>query len=493
MSLHTLSLVELQQLLQKKEISSVELTQHFLQRIERYQPALNAFITPTPQHALAQARAADARRADGDSSPLLGLPLAHKDIFCVEGIRTTCGSQMLNDFIAPYNSTVTQKLDRAGTVQLGKTNMDEFAMGSSNENSYYGSARNPWDVQRVPGGSSGGSAAAVAARLAPIATGTDTGGSIRQPAAFCGLTGLKPTYGRISRWGMVAYASSLDQAGLMGLSAEDIALMLGTLCGHDPKDSTSATEPVPDYLSQCHAPMDKPLRIGLPKAYFDEKLNPEIRTLIEAAQKTLSGLGAEFVEIDLPNLDLAVPAYYIIAPAECSANLSRFDGVRFGYRCKNPKDLEDLYCRTREEGFGSEVKRRILLGTYVLSAGYYDAYYRKAQQVRQLIKQDFSNAFKNVDCILAPTTPSSAFRIGEKRDDPITMYLSDIYTIAVNLAGLPALSMPIGFENGLPHGMQLIGNTFAEGRLLQVAHQYQSVSCWHTSIPKDFADTADAV
>lgn len=488
MSLHTLSLADLQQLLQKKEISSLELTQHFLQRIDRHQNTLNAFITPTPERAIAQAREADARRAKNDSNPLLGLPIAHKDIFCIKGVRTTCGSRILSDFIAPYSSTVTQKLDDAGTVHLGKTNMDEFAMGSSNETSYFGPSRNPWDMQCVPGGSSGGSAAAVAGRLAPIATGTDTGGSIRQPAAFCGLTGLKPTYGRISRWGMIAYASSLDQAGLMGQSAQDIALMLAALCGHDPKDSTSAPEPVPDYLSQCRMPLKKDLRIGLPTAYFDDKLNPAIKRLIEAAKKTLSELGAEFVEIELPHIEMAVPAYYIIAPAECSANLSRYDGVRFGYRCEDPKDLTDLYTRTRQEGFGAEVKRRILVGTYALSAGYYDAYYRKAQQVRQLIKQDFLQAFDTVDCILAPSTPSKAFRLGEKSNDPVTMYLSDIYTIAVNLAGLPALSLPIGFEEGMPHGMQLIGNTFTEGRLLQIAHAYQGQTSWHAQMPADFAE-----
>lgn len=488
MSLHKMSLTALQQRLASKELSSVELTQHFLNRIERLDTTLNAFITPTPEHALAQAREADTRRAKGDNSPLLGLPVAHKDIFCIEGIRTTCGSRMLDNFIAPYDSTVTHRLDQAGAVTLGKTNMDEFAMGSSNENSYYGPSRNPWDIERVPGGSSGGSAAAVAGCLAPIATGSDTGGSIRQPAAFCGLTGLKPTYGRISRWGMVAYASSLDQAGLLAKSAEDIALVLSALCGQDPKDSTSAPEPVPDFLAQCRAPLKKPFKIGLPTAYFDENLNPEIGKLIKDAQKTLSALGAEFVEIELPNLALAVPAYYIIAPAECSANLSRYDGVRFGYRCDAPKNLDDLYCRTRAEGFGTEVKRRILVGTYALSAGYYDAYYRKAQQVRQLIKQDFAKAFETVDTILAPTTPSSAFRLGEKSDDPITMYLSDIYTIAVNLAGLPALSLPIGFENGLPHGMQLIGNPFSEGKLLQLTHHYQAQTTWHTVSPSAFSE-----
>ncbi|MEJ2668778.1 MAG: Asp-tRNA(Asn)/Glu-tRNA(Gln) amidotransferase subunit GatA [Gammaproteobacteria bacterium] len=485
MALHHESLVSLQSLLRSKKCSSVEITQHFLKRIEQQNDAVNAFITPTPEQALVQARAADQRRAEGDDSPLLGLPIAHKDIFCTEQVRTTCGSRMLKDFISPYSSTVTERLDHAGMVSLGKTNLDEFAMGSSTETSYFGPSRNPWNHDYVPGGSSGGSAAAVAARLAPIATGTDTGGSIRQPAAFCGLTGLKPTYGRVSRWGMIAFASSLDQGGLLGYSAEDVALALSSLCGFDPRDGTSAREPVPDFFTATQCPFRTPLTIGLPTAFFTDELNETVRTLIEDAKTVLSKWNVRFVPVELPHLSLSIPTYYLIAPAEASSNLSRFDGVRFGYRCDNPQNLHDLYQRTRQEGFGREVKRRLLIGTYALSAGYYDAYYRKAQQVRQLIKRDFVTAFENVDIILAPSTPSNAFRIGEKRDDPVDMYLSDIYTVAVNLAGLPAMSLPMGFHNGLPHGLQLIGNYFDESSLLHLAHQYQSLTDWHKQIPRD--------
>ncbi|REH38705.1 aspartyl/glutamyl-tRNA(Asn/Gln) amidotransferase subunit A [Paraperlucidibaca baekdonensis] len=488
--MHTLSLRALADGLAQKKFSSVELTQHFLERIARFDSAttggLNSFITVTPELALAQAAEADTRLANGNAHALTGIPLAQKDIFCSQGVRTSCGSKMLDSFISPYNAEVVTRCNDAGLVMLGKTNMDEFAMGSSNETSFYGNVQNPWDTSCVPGGSSGGSAAAVAARLAPAATGTDTGGSIRQPAALCNLTGLKPSYGRISRWGMIAFASSLDQAGPMTQSAEDAALLLQVVAGHDAKDSTSIDHPVPDYSASLNDSL-KGLRIGLPKQFFGEGLNPEIATLIEAAIAELKKLGATVVEVDLPNSGLSVPAYYVIAPAECSSNLSRFDGVRFGHRCENPTDLEDLYKRSRAEGFGEEVRRRVMIGTYALSAGYYDAYYLQAQRVRRLIKQDFDQAFTQCDVILGPTAPEVAFALGAKKTDPVSMYLQDIYTIATNLAGLPGMSIPAGFSQGLPVGLQLIGPYWSEAKLLNVAHRYQGVTDWHTRIPAAFA------
>jgi len=461
------------------EFSSEDITRRYLDAIDRRDAQINSFITVTPEQAIAQAKAADAARAKGEAGAMCGLPLAHKDIFCTDGIRTSCASKMLDNFIAPYNATVVNKMAAAGAVTLGKTNLDEFAMGSSNETSYYGPVRNPWNPDCVPGGSSGGSAAAVAAGLAPAATGTDTGGSIRQPAALCGLTGLKPTYGRVSRYGMIAFASSLDQGGPMARTAEDCAILLQAMAGFDPADSTSMDLAVPDYRSELDRDLSG-VKIGLPKEYFGEGLDSAIGDAVHAALEEYRKLGAELVEISLPHTDLAVPCYYVIAPAEASSNLSRFDGVRYGYRCDKPKDLDDLYTRTREEGFGEEVKRRILVGTYALSAGFYDAYYRKAQQIRRLIKQDFVDAFKQVDFIAGPTTPNPAFGLGEKVSDPVTMYLEDIYTIAVNLAGLPALSMPAGFTGGKPIGLQLIGQDFDEAGLLGAAHRYQQVSDWHT-------------
>ncbi|MFP5441032.1 MAG: Asp-tRNA(Asn)/Glu-tRNA(Gln) amidotransferase subunit GatA [Gammaproteobacteria bacterium] len=484
--MHRQTLAELSRALAAGQVSSVELTRHFLGRIAGHDPKLNSFITVTADAALAAAAEADRRRAAGETGPLLGLPIAHKDIFCTKGVRTSCASKMLDNFVSPYDSEVTARLAAAGMVMLGKTNMDEFAMGSSNETSFYGAVKNPWDVSRVPGGSSGGSAAAVAARLAPVATGTDTGGSIRQPAALCNLTGLKPTYGRVSRWGMIAFASSLDQAGPMAQTAEDCALLLNAMSGHDAKDSTSLTEPVPDYTKTLNDSI-RGLRIGLPKQFFGAGLDAGTEKCVRDAVAQFGKLGASVHEVDLPNVDLSVPVYYVIAPAECSSNLSRFDGVRFGHRCADPKDLTDLYERSRSEGFGPEVKRRILVGTYALSAGYYDAYYLKAQQVRRLIRDDFARAFTGVDVILGPTSPSTAFRLGEKKDDPVAMYLADIYTIAVNLAGIPGMSLPCGFDAGLPVGMQLIGNYFSEAKLLNVAHQYQQATDWHTRVPEAFA------
>jgi aspartyl-tRNA(Asn)/glutamyl-tRNA(Gln) amidotransferase subunit A len=483
--MHTKTLSELSAMLQAGETTSVALTEYFLDRIEHHDKALNSFISVTREQALEAAGAADARIQAGDAGPMTGVPIAHKDIFCTDGVRTSCGSKMLDNFIAPYDATVVELFKKAGAVVLGKTNMDEFAMGSSNETSFYGPVKNPWDTARVPGGSSGGSAASVAARLAPAATGTDTGGSIRQPAALCGITGLKPTYGRVSRWGMIAFASSLDQGGPMAQSAEDCALMLGVMAGFDEKDSTSVDEAVPDYRAGLEKDL-KGLKIGLPKEYFSEGLSPEVEAVIRTAIQEYEKLGAEVVEISLPNTHLAVPAYYVVAPAECSSNLSRFDGVRYGYRCENPKDLQDLYERSRGEGFGEEVKRRIMIGAYALSAGYYDAYYLKAQKVRHLISDDFKKAFEQVDVIMGPTAPSTAFGLGEKADDPVTMYLSDIYTIAVNLAGLPGMSVPAGFAEGLPVGLQIIGNYFDEARLLNVAHKYQQATDWHRRIPETF-------
>ena len=486
MSLHHKTLRELADDLRDKKISSVELTRHFLSRIEKFDPQLNSFVTVTKELALAQAKAADAQIAQGKGSALTGIPLGQKDIFCTDGVKTSCGSKMLDNFIAPYNATVIEKFNQAGAVMLGKLNMDEFAMGSSNETSYYGPVSNPWNTDCVPGGSSGGSAASVAARLAPATTGTDTGGSIRQPASLCGITGIKPTYGRVSRYGMIAFASSLDQAGPLTQTAEDAALLLNTMAGFDPRDSTSVEKDVPDYTANLHKDL-KGLKIGLPKEYFGEGLDAQVGAVIQAAIEEYKKRGATLVDISLPNSGLSVPAYYVVAPAECSSNLSRFDGVRFGYRCEDPKDLNDLYERSRGEGFGAEVKRRIMIGTYALSAGYYDAYYIKAQKVRRLISDDFKQAFEKVDVIMGPTSPSVAFKKGERSDDPITMYLSDIYTIATNLAGLPGMSIPAGFAHDLPVGLQIIGNYFDEARLLNVAHQYQLHTDWHTQMPKAFA------
>ena len=483
--MHNKSLTELSASLHNGEISSVELTQHYLDRINAHNGSLNAFITVTEDHALQQAKTADHRLQQKTAGKLTGIPLAHKDIFCTQGIRTSCGSKMLDNFVAPYNATVVEKINAAGMVILGKTNMDEFAMGSSNETSFYGAVKNPWDINRVPGGSSGGSAAAVAARLAPIATGTDTGGSIRQPASLCNLTGLKPTYGRISRYGMIAFASSLDQAGPMANSAEDAALLLNEMAGFDERDSTSIERDVPDYSATLNDSLDG-LKIGLPKEYFGEGLDSDVAATIETAVKIYESLGATIKEITLPNTGLAVPTYYVVAPAECSSNLSRMDGVRFGHRCDDPKDLLDLYQRSRGEGFGDEVKRRIMTGTYALSAGYYDAYYLKAQQCRRLISDDFQQAFNDVDVIMGPTAPTTAFNIGEKTDDPVAMYLADIYTISTNLAGLPGMSIPAGFVDGLPVGLQIIGNYFDEAKLLNIAHRYQQVTDWHQQTPNGY-------
>ncbi|GAA6132857.1 Asp-tRNA(Asn)/Glu-tRNA(Gln) amidotransferase subunit GatA [Halopseudomonas sabulinigri] len=483
--MHEKTLAELSQALQSKTLSSVELTQHYLKRIEQFDAELNSYITVSPELALAQAKAADERIAAGKADALTGIPLAHKDLFCTQGLRTSCGSKMLDNFVAPYESTVTQRFIDAGAVSLGKTNLDEFAMGSSTESSFYGPTRNPWDTERVPGGSSGGSAAAVAARLCAGATGTDTGGSIRQPAGFTALTGLKPTYGRVSRWGMIAYASSLDQGGPMARTAEDCALMLQVMAGFDDKDSTSVDQPVDNYSASLNDSL-KGLRIGLPKEYFAGGLDAATADAIDAAVKQFQALGAEVKEISLPNAELAIPAYYVIAPAEASSNLSRFDGVRFGYRCNDPADLTDLYKRSRGEGFGAEVKRRIMVGAYALSAGYYDAYYLQAQKIRRLIKNDFVAAYEQVDVILCPTSPTPAFKIGEKIDDPVSLYLTDIYTITANLAGVPGVALPAGFANGLPLGMQLLGPYFSEARLLNIAHQYQQVTDWHQRAPAGY-------
>jgi aspartyl-tRNA(Asn)/glutamyl-tRNA(Gln) amidotransferase subunit A len=478
------SLKQLSQALAAKDISSVELTQLYLDRIARLNPQVNAFITVDPDKSLGAARAADERRAKGEAGPLTGIPVAQKDIFCAQGWLTTCGSKMLSNFVSPYDATVIERMERdAGLVSLGKTNMDEFAMGSSNETSFYGPVRNPWDMERVPGGSSGGSAAAVAARLAPVATGTDTGGSIRQPAALCNLTGLKPTYGVVSRYGMIAFASSLDQGGPMAKSAEDCALLLNTMAGFDERDSTSLNRPVEDYARDLEQPLDG-LRIGLPKEFFGEGCDAGVMAAVRAAIAEYEKLGAKIVDVSLPNSHLSVAAYYVIAPAEASSNLSRFDGVRYGYRAPEYGDLVDMYSKTRAQGFGAEVKRRILIGTYVLSHGYYDAYYLQAQRIRRLIANDFAEAFKVCDVILGPTSPGTAFKLGEKAADPVQMYLSDIYTIAVNLAGLPGMSLPCGFANGLPVGMQLIGNYFAEAALLKVAHRYQQTTDWHLRAPE---------
>jgi len=485
--MHNKSVAELSRELESGNVSSVELTQQFLDRVKREDEKYNSFITVSEEQALAEAKAADEMRAAGKATPWTGVPFAHKDIFCTNGVRTTCGSKMLENFVPPYDATVTANFRAAGAVCLGKTNMDEFAMGSSSESSYYGATTNPWGLsagdKRVPGGSSGGSAAAVAARLVPAATGTDTGGSIRQPAALCGITGLKPTYGRVSRYGMIAFASSLDQGGPMARTAEDAALMMNVMAGHDPKDSTCIDRAVPDYTATLNEPL-KGLKIGLPKEYFSDQLSPAMEEQVRNAIREYEKLGATVKEVSLPNAKLAIAAYYVIAPAEASANLSRFDGVRYGYRCEDPKDLMDMYTRTRAEGFGSEVKRRILVGTYALSHGYYDAYYLQAQKVRRLIQQDFLNAFNEVDVLMSPVTPSPAFAQGEKTTDPVAMYLEDVFTIAINLAGIPAMSVPAGFVDGLPVGLQIIGNHFSEARLLNAAHQFQQVTDWHQREPK---------
>ena len=483
MKLHELSLKEQLNGLKEGSFSATELTQHYLDRIANFDKEINSFITITSDLALKQAKESEKRYKSNKALPLDGIPIAHKDIFCTEEILTTCGSKMLSNFKAPYSSTVVSNLYSDGVVVLGKTNMDEFAMGSSNETSFFGPVKNPWNKEYVPGGSSGGSAACVSAQLASAATATDTGGSIRQPAALCGLTGIKPTYGRVSRYGMIAFASSLDQGGVLARSAEDSAYLLESMSGHDPKDSTSLNEDVPRFTENIDSPI-KDMKIGLPKEFFERDLPKYVESSTKEAIEKFKDLGAEILEISLPNVDLSLPVYYIIAPAECSANLSRYDGVRYGHRCEDPKDIEDLYMRTREEGFGSEVKRRILIGTYALSAGYYDAYYLKAQKCRRLVADDFTEAFKSVDLILSPTTPDTSFKSGEKTNDPIEMYLQDIFTIPANLAGLPGISLPCGNHNGLPLGVQLVGNSLEEAQLFQAAHQFQKVTDWHKKLPE---------
>jgi len=483
MELHELTLKEQLEGLKNLTYSSVELTDHYLKRIKAIDPDINSYITITEELALLQAKEADTRYNNNNPLDLDGIPLAHKDIFCTENILTTCGSKMLSDFIAPYSSTVVSKFVEKGTVMLGKTNMDEFAMGSSNETSYFGPVKNPWNKEYVPGGSSGGSAACVAAGLAPAATATDTGGSIRQPAALCGLTGIKPTYGRVSRYGMIAFASSLDQGGVLTRSAEDAAILMNTMSGYDPKDSTSLNVDVPDFTQEIDKPISG-IKIGLPIEFFDQEMPDFVRKATNDAIDVFKELGAEIKEISFPNIDLSLPVYYVLAPAECSANLSRYDGVRYGYRCEAPKDIEDMYMRTREEGFGSEVKRRILIGTYALSAGFYDAYYLKAQKCRRLIANDFQEAFNSVDVILSPTTPGTSFKAGEKINDPIKMYLQDIFTIPANLAGLPGISFPCGSHKDLPLGLQLVGNSLQEGKLLMAAHHFQKITNWHKNMPK---------
>ncbi len=482
------SLARLAGQLRSRKLSSVELTRLCLERIERFNPRLNAFITVDPDKSLGQARAADERIARGEAAPLTGIPIAHKDLFCAKGWLTTCGSRMLANFVAPYDAHVIEQFDRAGAVMLGKSNMDEFAMGSSNENSYFGPVRNPWDLDAVPGGSSGGSAAAVAARLVPAATGTDTGGSIRQPASFTGTCGLRPTYGRVSRYGMVAFASSLDQAGALGRSAEDLALMLDVMAGFDPRDSTSVDRPKDDYPGRIGEGV-KGLRIGLPREYFSSELARDVAEPIHAALGQLRALGATLVDVSLPNQHLSVPVYYVLAPAEASSNLARFDGVRYGYRAPEYADLDDMYAKTRAQGFGAEVRRRIMIGTYVLSHGYYDAYYLQAQRIRRLIARDFSEAFAHCDLIAGPAAPSVAFDLGERSQDPVQMYLDDLYTIPINLAGLPGLSVPCGFgARGRPVGLQIVGNYFDEARMLAAAHAFQQATDWHARVPAGFGD-----
>jgi len=478
-------LAELQAALAAKKVSSVELTRLYLSRIGKLNGALNAFVTVDEETSLLQAREADERRARGEVTPLTGIPIAHKDIFCTRALRTTCGSRMLRDYSSPYDAHVIEQFSRAGAVLLGKTNMDEFAMGSSNETSHFGPVRNPWDRRLVPGGSSGGSAAAVAARLAPAATGTDTGGSIRQPAALTGVCGLKPTYGLVSRYGMIAFASSLDQGGPLGRSAADLALLMNVMAGHDARDSTSIDRPKEDYARELSAPL-KGLRIGLPAEYFGAGVEPGVRNCVREAIACFESQGARTLPVELPNTALAVPVYYVIAPAEASSNLSRYDGVRYGHRVKDYADLTDMYSRTRAEGFGAEVKRRILIGTYVLSHGYYDAYYLQAQKVRRLIARDFAEAYRRCDMIMGPTSPTTAFPLGAKTDDPVQMYLNDIFTIPAPLAGLPGLSIPCGFDaKGLPVGLQIMGNYFGEARMLGAAHQYQRATDWHRRVPKE--------
>ncbi len=481
MDVHNKTIAQLSQGLKAGDFSSAELTKHYLDRINTSE--LNAFITVTDELAMEQARAADDKIIKGNAGILTGIPYAHKDIFCTNGVKTSAGSKMLDNFISPYDATVSHKLNQADLVMLGKANMDEFAMGSSNENSYYGDVKNPWNVSKIPGGSSGGSAAAVAGRLAPFATGTDTGGSIRQPASLCGITGLKPTYGRVSRYGMIAYASSLDQAGPMTQTAEDAALVLNVMAGFDEKDSTSANRDVEDYTENLNDSI-KGLTIGLPKEFFSEGLDDEVANQVMAAVKEFESMGAIVKEISLPNSAYAIPTYYIVAPCECSSNLSRLDGVRYGYRCDDPKNLDDLYLRSRSEGFGEEVKRRIMIGAYALSAGYYDAYYLKAQKVRHLISDDFKKAFKQVDVIMGPVSPTTAFDLGSVKD-PVSMYLADIYTLSANLAGLPGMSIPAGFSQNLPVGLQLIGDYWSESKLLNIAHQFQQQTDWHTQTPGD--------
>jgi aspartyl-tRNA(Asn)/glutamyl-tRNA(Gln) amidotransferase subunit A len=481
MSIYTKTIAQLAQGLKDKEFSSVEITQHYLERIKKSD--LNAFITLTDELAMKQAQTADDKIAAGTSNILTGIPYAHKDIFCTKGVKTSAGSKMLDNFISPYDATVSHQLNQADTVMLGKVNMDEFAMGSSNESSFYGAVKNPWDTNKIPGGSSGGSAAAVAGGLSCFATGTDTGGSIRQPASLCGITGLKPTYGRVSRYGMIAYASSLDQAGPMTKTAQDAAIVLNAMAGFDEKDSTSAEQDVPDYTANLNDSI-KGLTIGLPKEFFSEGLDDDVASQVMNAIKEFEAMGAVVKEISLPNSAYAIPTYYIVAPCECSSNLSRLDGVRYGYRCENPKDLEDLYSRSRSEGFGSEVKRRIMIGAYALSAGYYDAYYLKAQKTRHLISEDFKKAFHDVDVIMGPVSPTTAFDLGSVKN-PVSMYLADIYTLSANLAGLPAMSIPAGFSNKLPVGLQLIGNYWSESKLLNIAHQFQLQTDWHQQMPQE--------
>jgi len=483
--LHLQTLTQLAAGLENGTFSSVDITKALLDRIDSHNGTLNAFITVTAEQALADAQRADDARASGNAGVLNGLPIVHKDIFCTRDVLTTCGSRMLENFVSPYDATVVQRMAEAGAVMLGKSNMDEFAMGSSNETSYFGPVMNPWNLECSPGGSSGGSAAAVAARLAPAATGTDTGGSIRQPAALTGTVGLKPTYGRVSRYGMIAFASSLDQAGVITRSTADAAMLLGVMAGFDKRDSTSINQPVPDYVAGLDKSL-KGLRVGIVRQHFDEGLDDNCGVAVKDALALLEAQGAILTEVDLPNLELSVPTYYVVAPAECSSNLSRFDGVRFGRRAHDAEDLFDLYCRSRGEGFGAEVKRRIMTGTYVLSAGYYDAYYLKAQQVRQLIADDFRKAFAGVDVIAGPTTPTPAFKLGDKTDDPITMYLNDIYTIGANLAGLPGISVPCGMVDDMPVGLHLVGAHFGEETLLNCAHQYEQRTDWNDACPEDF-------
>ncbi|HEX5045594.1 MAG TPA: Asp-tRNA(Asn)/Glu-tRNA(Gln) amidotransferase subunit GatA [Gammaproteobacteria bacterium] len=482
--MHTRTLAQLAADLRARRVSATELTKHFLARIERFDAGLNAFVTVTAEQALEQAAAADRALASGNAPLLAGVPIAHKDIFCTAGVKTSCGSKMLDNFVSPYDATVVAKLGAAGCVMLGKTNMDEFAMGSSSETSYYGPVKNPWDHALVPGGSSGGSAAAVAARLAPAATGTDTGGSIRQPAALSGITGIKPTYGRVSRYGMIAFASSLDHGGVLAQTAEDCALVLETMAGFDARDSTSLDEPVPPYGKLVNEPW-RGVTVGVPESFFDDGLEAGTAAAVRAALKDLEKAGAKLKTVELPNIHMSVPVYYVVAPAEASSNLSRYDGIRFGYRSPNAdgEDLLTMYMRTRGEGFGAEVKRRILTGTYVLSAGYFDAYYLKAQRVRKLIADDFARAFRECDIVAGPTAPSPAFRIGDKTDDPVQMYLNDIYTIGADLAGLPAISVPCGFVRGLPVGLHLVSPPLTEAKLLQTAHRYQLATDWHTRVP----------